>query len=118
MAGKQRCMEDAALHALRWDKNATIFFDYVGAGSRQLRVEDPWYSYTKPLVWHYMSPRRLLRLERLLYPWRGAELPLPDTVAPTNADVSKRGKRCYPGVPNGGLPPRGVSVFEGVEYWP
>lgn len=118
MNAKQRCMSDAALFKLRWDPNATIFFDYTGAKSRSLRIEDSWYSYTKPIIWHYMSPKRLLKLEELLYPKRakndGGDLPSTVAAAPATAvdQPSRKRKGCYPGVPEGGAPKRGVSLFE------
>lgn len=119
MAAKQRCLSDETLFDLRWKDDVTIFFDYTGAKSRELRVEDTWYSYTKPLIWHYMSPRRLLKLEGLLYEERkkskGGDLPQnPEDAPSTSVDLPprKKGKTCYPGVPPGGAPPRGFSLFE------
>lgn len=118
MGGKQRCMTNEALRKLRWDPKYTIFFDYTGRKQRYLRVEDTWYSYTKPLIWHYMSPRRLLRLEGLLYEDRAAaalnfaDLPSPDDAPATVVDAVKKKKACYPGVPDGEPPARDISIFE------
>lgn len=106
---KQRCLADDVLYRLRWKEDETIYFDYP-AHEEQFRIEDAWYAYTKPIVWHYMSPRRLLRLEALLYPNRGDELKKYNPPR-TNADVAKKNRQCYPGVPDP-PPPRGKSVFE------
>lgn len=105
---RQRCLDDATLHALRWDPNTTIYFNYP-AREPQFRIENATYAYTKPLVWHYMSPSRLVTLETLLYPHRKSEFvgPIPRTAS----DQAKPKRKCYPGTPMP-LPLRGESVFE------
>lgn len=109
LRAKQRCLNDSMLSALRWDPSATIYFNYP-AKEPQFRIENATYAYVKPIVWHYMSPRRLVALETLLYPSRKREFsgPVPATVA----DIAKKSRQCYPGVPDGPTPPRGQSVFE------
>jgi hypothetical protein len=65
-----------------------------------------------------MSPKRLLRLEELLYPQRAflkkGDLPTTVELAPATAadDPPRKKKRCYPGIPETGEPKRNVSVFE------
>lgn len=107
---KQRCLRDEQLYKLRWDPSETIYFDYP-AREAQFRIEDAWYAYGKPIVWHYMSPSRLARLEVTLYPDRK---PFLDTLKPppTAADMAKPKRQCYPGVPDGPPPARGRSLFE------
>jgi hypothetical protein len=106
---KQRCMADDVLYRLRWKDDESIYFDYP-AHEEQFRIEEAWYAYTKPIVWHYMSPRRLLRLESLLYPQRRDEFKRDDPPR-TNADIAKKNRQCYPGIPDP-PPPRGNSMFE------
>lgn len=106
---KQRCMSDEALYRLRWKANETIYFDYP-AHEEEFRMEAAWYAYTKPIVWHYMSPRRLVKLETLLYQTRREEFKNVDPPK-TNADLAKKNRQCYPGVPDP-APPRGLSMFE------
>lgn len=106
---KQRCMADDVLYRLRWKDDESIYFDYP-AHEEQFRIEEAWYAYTKPIVWHYMSPRRLLKLESLLYPQRREEFKRDDPPR-TNADMAKKNRQCYPGVPDP-PPPRGNSMFE------
>lgn len=106
---KQRCLADDVLYRLRWKDDESIYFDYP-AHEQEFRIEDAWYAYTKPIVWHYMSPRRLLRLEVLLYPQRRDEFKN-DAPPRTNADMAKKNRQCYPGVPDP-PPPRGRSIFE------
>jgi len=66
-----------------------------------------------------MSPKRNLKLEGLLYPDRKktekGDLPFSPIEAPgTVVDLPprKKNKKCYPGIPDSGPPPRGVSLFE------
>ena len=107
---KQRCLRDEQLFKLRWEPNETIYFDYP-AREAQFRIEEAWYAYSKPIVWHYMSPTRLVKLEQVLYPERAAFLGSLKP-PPTAADIAKPRRQCYPGVPDGPSPPRGLSIFE------
>lgn len=107
---RQRCISNDLLKKLRWDPNTTILFDYP-AHESIFRIEESWFAYWKPIVWHYMSPTRLARLESLLYPERKIEFPQP--YPSTAADAQKPGKKCYSGIPDKGGPfLRGKSVFE------
>ena len=120
MNNRQRCLSDQTLYDLRWTPNETIFFDYPAKKPPKFSIDGQWYAYGKPIVWHYMSPSRLLKLEALLYPHRRTALDrlvlehLPGRVVPqTASDKVNPRKRCYPGVPDDGkLPPRGLSVYE------
>jgi hypothetical protein len=122
MSHKQRCLSDATLLQLRWNDSAVIFFDYPAKKPPKFSLDGQWYAFGKPIVWHYMSPTRLLRLESLLYPERSVMLQqqaskrseagaLPPVVK-TGADVMSLRKKCYPGVPDGPLPPAGKSMYE------
>lgn len=106
--GKQRCMDDKVLYDLRWDPATTVYFNYP-ATEPQFRIENATYAFTKPVIWHYMSPSRLVRLETLLYPKRKVEFTPP--FLRTASDIVKPKKKCYPGTPMP-LPMRGQSVFE------
>lgn len=109
---KQRCLTDQVLFDLRWNPNETIFYDYPAHEAR-FRIEEHFYSFAKPIVWHYMSPTRLVRLETLLYPKRKDDPLLQGLLPMTDSDKKKPAKRCYPGVwPAGTMPSRGFSVFE------
>jgi hypothetical protein len=110
--GKQRCMEDETLVKLRWDKAATVYFNYPGKEAvLRLTEAEPIYAYFKPIIWHYMSPTRLVALETLLYPARAKDF-AGEAIPKTNSDLFKKGKGCYPGVPPGPTPPRSGSIFE------
>ena len=110
LSWRQRCLTDATLRQLRWNASATIYFDYP-AKEAQFRVEDAVYVYHKPIVWHYMSPSRLVHVETLLYPWRAAAIAAAGEPPKTNSDQAKPKKRCYPGVPTP-PPPSARSLFE------
>jgi hypothetical protein len=107
---KQRCMNEATLTKLRWDPGYSVYFNYPGK-EEVLRIEEAVYAYFKPIIWHYMSPTRLVKLETLLYPERAADFK-DEKLPTTNSDAVKRGKACYPGVPPGEAPARGKSLFE------
>lgn len=109
MQQKQRCLSNDMIYKLRWDPNVTIYFDYP-AHEAQFRQEDAWYAFTKPIVWHYMSPSRLVHVETLLYPHRKPEFAR-DAIPKTAADAAKPNRKCYPGVPSP-EPQRGLSRYE------
>ncbi|KAJ9469019.1 hypothetical protein DIPPA_13057 [Diplonema papillatum] len=104
---KQRCMSNETLYSLRWDRNASVYYET----DLTFLLENTTYGYTKPLVWHYMSPNRLVRLETLLYPDAGAQF-AGETLPQTNAELANPKKKCYPGVPPGPALPRSGGVFE------
>lgn len=111
MNGKQRCLSQEKLKQLRWDDKASIIYSYP-TRDKAVTVDGQSMAYSKPIVWHYMSPLRLVNLEVLLYPERSAELsPLPQA---TPIDIPKPRKKCYPGVPDQ-MPAVGLSVFD-KEY--
>eukprot|EP00760_Papus_ankaliazontas_P031535 PhM_4_TR5328/c1_g1_i1/m.21792 len=95
---RQRCVSDVALKKLRWDDGACISYAYPTKKPEHSVDALTWTAYTKPVVWHYMSPRRLVSLELLLYPER-KQRDFPDGLpAATVVDAPKRGRGCYPGI--------------------
>jgi hypothetical protein len=112
MSNKQRCMTNTVLRDLRWKPDVTVYFDYPSdAPVLRLKEDNSTYGFTKPIVWHYMSPTRLVKLETLLYPERVADF-ADAKIMKTKSDEVKANKKCYPGVPPTGLPPRGRSMYE------
>jgi hypothetical protein len=114
LKSKQRCMRDEDAYQLRWDPKATAYFEYP-VKEAALRIDAEPYAYSKPINWHYMSPRRLLRLEQVIYPDRANDF-RGERPRKTNADVTRvrtTTKGCYPAVPEDmPVPPRGLSIFE------
>ena len=142
--GGESATKDAAAVAYDGAESASVyaslFYDYPVPDPRFL-LEEPPHSYAKPLVWHYMSPTRLVGLERALYAealekqraaepagasewaplWGPPALSLPKTASDKPPKARSRKKSCYAGVPQiqkatgewvREVPPAGGSIFE------